>query len=75
MNEHQKQIRAMLKAIDLAKGKSTRTDGLRVIRSFEDVNGVAFDPNNLSHQLLVCGRGDTEGFFRAIRLKRKKGIL
>ena len=70
-----KYVRSMMMAIEWAKGSSTKTNGLRVIRRFENVNNVEFDPSNRSHQLLVCGHGDTEEFFRSVKIKRSKGVL
>jgi len=54
--------KAMLSAIDeAAKGglfiASSRTDGLRTIRLFEQVNGVRFDPFDRYHRTLVHNGG------------------
>lgn len=75
-----KYIQAMLKAVDIAAfgfgGKSgsmylnhpPRTSGLRTIKDFEKINGVAFDPFNSTHLLHVAGMGRHSDLFR--RLKR-----
>ena len=70
-----KYVRSMMMAIELAKGSSTKANGLRAIRKFEEVNNIEFDPSNRSHQLVVCGRGDTMEFFRSVKIKRSKGVL
>lgn len=36
---------------------SSRTDGLRAIRLFESINGVAFDPYDFWHRLKVSNMG------------------
>lgn len=71
-------VAAMMQGIGMASapcfigGKSSKTDGLRVIRRFERVNGVAFDPRNSSHVSAVAGNGHNENFFR--RAKRVLAI-
>jgi len=68
-----KYVRAMLKAINKARqnhfeGESaSKTDGLRVIRRFEKVNKIKFDPFNSLHIDAISGWGKYEGFFRAIK--------
>lgn len=74
LSERQRHVKAMMKAIDIARisyflgGKSSKTDGLRVIRRFERVNGVVFDPNNSNHLSVVSGNGHNENFFRKARM-------
>ena len=65
-------LRAMLRAIDLARKPDTfwdgkrysKTYGLRVIKTFERVNGVPFDPFNGEHLSLIEGNAHHEHFFR-----------
>jgi len=61
-------IKAMLKAIDVARSehdrKSSKTDGLRVIKRFELVNQVSFDPLDKSHLQMISGNASNERFFR-----------
>lgn len=63
-------VAEMMQAIDMAStsyflgGKSSKTDGLRVIRRFEKINGIAFDPKNSGHLSVVSGNGHNENFFR-----------
>lgn len=67
--------KAMLKAIDKARsvydGISThmysKTDGLRVIRRFEKVNSINFDPLNSTHLRMIQGNARHERFFRMAR--------
>lgn len=61
---------AMIKAIKLAG--SSKTDGLRVIRLFEKMNGVRFDPFDNSHLNLISGMGHHESFFRQANILFKK---
>ena len=75
MYKKRKYIKAMLEAIDGARTsvwneshRTTRTNGLRAIKTFERVNGVAFNPFDESHLLKVAGEGIDEAFFR--RAKR-----
>jgi hypothetical protein len=68
--KRQKYVRAMMNAIGRAqKGwlcdPSSKTDALRAIRRFEEVNGVRFNPFNESHVGKVSGCGTHEHFFRA----------
>jgi hypothetical protein len=54
--------RALLSAIASAAAgglfvASSKTDGLRAIRLFEQINGVAFDPFNSYHRALVANTG------------------
>ena len=66
--------RAMLKAIDKARtdtfsgDKTTRTNGLRAIKTFERVNRERFNPFNSRHVFFVSGCGGYEGFLRWCRL-------
>lgn len=57
----------MLRAIRDAAGDSTMTNGLRVIRRFEQLNNVEFDPFNRQHRIIIFNCGVHEEFFRAIR--------
>jgi hypothetical protein len=66
--------KAMLKAIrksaretSLFKG-TTLTNGLRCIRTFERVNGVAFNPFDSYHCSLVDGMAVHEAIHRKLRL-------
>ena len=65
--KRRKYVRAMLKAIRAARKNywmgnddASMTDGLRVIRRFEKVNGFAFDPFNKGHVDTVRGWGWNE---------------
>lgn len=71
--------KAMMNAISFAAQNpwnddkpASKTDGLRVIHSFERVNKTKFNPFDGCHVELVAGHGKDESFFRALRLK---GIL
>jgi hypothetical protein len=71
MFKKRKYITAMLEAIDDARTSTwnphhvtTRTNGLRAIKTFERVNGIAFDPFSESHRFKVSGAGIHEAFFR-----------
>lgn len=75
MSRHRRYVRAMLKAIDVAREpvwdfdvRASRTDGLRVIRRFERVNGTRFDPFNETHLEAVAGNGSHENFLRRFDL-------
>jgi len=64
-------VRAMMKAIDVAcrscwtsDPRGRKTDGLRVIRRFEQINNTEFDPFNSTHVDTIRGWANTEGFFR-----------
>ena len=71
--------KAMMRAINLAAQETslfkgtTRANGLRCIRTFERVNGVAFDPFNDSHLRTVRGMGVHEAIHRRVRLMRRSG--
>jgi hypothetical protein len=64
--------KAMLKAIDRARQVSngidtkllTKANGLRVIRRFEDVNSIDFDPFDSTHLRMITGMARHERFFR-----------
>lgn len=66
-------VRNMIKAIDIARSESfatprgSRTNGLRVIRRFEKVNGIKFDSRDVSHVARVHGMANYEYFFRKIK--------
>lgn len=47
--------RAMMSAIDKAAGDCSRLAGARVIRDFEHINGLKFDPLDSTHVLMVSG--------------------
>lgn len=73
MRPSNRQTWAMMKAIDearkpdpmlIGKQSHSKTDGLRVIRRFEMVNGVAFNPFSEEHLELVAGNAGHEVFFR-----------
>lgn len=65
--KERKYRREMLRAIREAAGDSTMTNGLRVIRRFEEINNVQFDPFNRQHRSIIVNCGVHEEFFRAIR--------
>lgn len=71
-------VRAMLKSIEYARAKTmhvnrmSKTNGLRVIKRFEKVNGIAFDPFNSIHNDIIYGCANDEAFFRGIKLIRTK---
>jgi len=50
------------------KRKSSRTDAMRAIKRFEEVNGIEFDPFNHLHLDRIDGCGKHENFFRAMRI-------
>lgn len=66
-------VRYMIKAIDVARSesfaspKSTMTNGLRVIRRFEKVNGIEFNPRDSLHISFVRRMGCHEDFFRTAK--------
>lgn len=69
-----KYVKAMLKAIDAARSESSgpkrkfsKTDGLRVIKRFEKVNNIAFDPFNIHHVDIVSGWGWNESMLRSLK--------
>lgn len=68
-----KYAKAMLAAIDKARYTNSnrsycsKTDGLRVIRRFEEVNNIAFDPFNPHHVDMVSGWGWNENMLRALK--------
>ncbi len=65
--------RAMMAAVKeaatetvLFKGSSL-PNGLRCIRTFERVNGIAYDPFNESHRAKTRGNGVHEALFQRLR--------
>ena len=65
---------AMMRAIDIARDPivdfyvmQSKTDGLRVIRTFEDVNNITFDPFNRRHLDCIRGKAVHENFIRRAR--------
>ncbi len=72
MNRSRKYKKAMLKAIDIARSvsngidvkKYSKTDGFRVIKRFEAVNDISFDPFDSSHLRMITGKANHERFFR-----------
>ena len=79
--QRRRYVKAMLKAIDKARhncwnedNPAPMTDGLRVIRTFERVNGIKFDPFDEQHVYMVSSWGWAERSFRAIKrdLKPKR---
>ena len=77
LTERQKYVRAMLKAIHEAGGgdfdriyQSSRTDGLRAIKSFERVNKTRFNPFSEWHVYTVSGWGWMERVKRRQRWKK-----
>lgn len=73
-------VRAMFKSIECARDKKmhanrmSKTDGLRVIKRFERVNRIAFDPFNATHNDTIYGCANDESFFRAIKIMRTKNL-
>ncbi len=68
-------VRAMMRAIAEARNgiyisKPPRTYGLRVIKTFEDVNGIKFDPFDDSHVDRIRGMANYEWFFRSVKLSK-----
>lgn len=67
----------MLRAINkarynvLVKGITTKTNGLRCIKTFEEVNNIKFDPFCSEHVDKVAGMGNYEDLFRKINLLLK----
>lgn len=66
-------VRAMLKAIDIAREpvfigetRQSKTNGLRVIRRFERVNKTTFNPFDKRHLELIHGCASHESFFRKV---------
>lgn len=74
INKRNSYIKAMLKAINLARSesslnpKSSMTDGLRVIRRFEKINNIKFDPFNKTHLNKIAYNGSHESFFRSMKI-------
>ncbi len=69
LSETKKYNYAMLKAIDKARSgtpKYSKTDGLRVIKRFEKVNNVKFDPYSSTEVMIITGRAKWEFFFRKL---------
>ena len=69
-----KRLKAMMHAIELAQTsvydfdkKSSKADGLRVIRRFERLNNITFGPFNNDHLELINGGGIHEEFFRNVK--------
>jgi hypothetical protein len=67
---------AMMRAIKKAQRNvwnedhpSSRTNALRVIKQFENVNKREFDPFDSYHVDLVTGHGQDEAIFRGWRLQ------
>jgi hypothetical protein len=74
MSSRERYVKAMLKAIDEARRcgwyggvTESKTDGLRVIRRFEKVNSINFDPFDSAHIDMVSGCAEYENFFRKAR--------
>jgi len=61
-----KSIRKCMKAIKIAAGDASKTDGLRVIKRFEELNKVSFNPSDSSHLYIVADLGKHERSFRRI---------
>lgn len=57
----------IMKAIKVAAGDASRTDGLRAIRRFEKINGCAFNPKDKRHVAMLRNCGEDERFFRRLR--------
>jgi len=76
LSERARYVSAMMEAIDVARTcpalvrkLATKTNGLRVIKRFEKVNGYKFDPFNDEHVQAIAGHGYDEAFFRSVKLK------
>jgi hypothetical protein len=74
VGERQHYVKGMMRAIDKARNPSliydkrfSKTDGLRVIRSFERVNEIPFDPYNKTHLLYISRMAGHEHFFRRFK--------
>ena len=72
-------VKAMLKAIKKARhncwdedNPAPMTDGLRVIRTFERVNGIKFDPFDEQHVYMVSSWGWAERSFRSLKRSFKR---
>ena len=74
INERKKHVKAMMRAIKYATTpankdkRESKTNGLRVIRRFESVNNIKFDPANRSHLDYIYGCAHIEGFLRKAKL-------
>jgi len=65
IDSRKKYRKAMRNAINIAKGEEKSiTDALRVIKHFEKVNHIIFDPFNQSHLNRVRNHAADEKFFR-----------
>lgn len=70
MKRDKRYIKAMLKAIDIAridvqtKVKTSKTYGLRAIKRFEEANEISFDPFNERHLNKIAGAGHNEELLR-----------
>ena len=63
----------MIMAINIARkpnsydgNKESMTNGLRVIRRFEIVNNIDFDPFDKTHLSMIYGNAVHESFFRSL---------
>lgn len=72
-------VSGMMKAIKQAqynvwnKDKpASKTNGLRVIRRFEKINQIEFDPYDNFHVKTISGHGTDEAHFRRVKLLRGK---
>lgn len=73
-------VRAMMKAIDAARSSvwidgtvESKAYGLRVIRRFESVNNIAFDPFNREHVEMVTGWAWNEALLWRLSLIAEQG--
>lgn len=70
--------KAMMKAIKKAAQEtimfkaSSLTNGLRVIKKFEQINKTKFNPFDEYHVELVTGNGCHEAIFRRLKLLRNE---
>lgn len=74
--ERRRYVDGMTRAISVACcNGGSRTCGLRVIRRFEKVNGITFDPSNYRHLEMIRGNAEYEEFFRRMHaVFRKMGL-
>lgn len=74
MRRSREYVRAMLEAIDYAASETalfkgtTRTNGLRCVRTFEDVNGFEFNPFDKSHVEHIRGMAVHEAIHRRLKI-------
>lgn len=71
-------VRAMMKAIrgacnkTMHKNQMPLTYGLRVIKRFERINKVKFDPFDSAHCDIIYGCANDEAFFRMNKIRMNR---